>query len=254
MTNHSPDHTHDSHCWWSSDEAHWVCRTPASTTLTADRPLVDVRDMVVVHTALLREFRLAPVAVTRTSPTDRRQVRRVAAHLTLLCDLLHHHHAGEDALLWPLLTQRAPTAVQHTIEHAETQHAQIDAALTRVRGGLEAWATAPGADTGGRLGGDLDALHTVLRAHLELEEAVLLPHAAALLTSDEWHAIGAAAVEALPKPLLPLVFGMFAYEGDPAVLADMLAQAPAVPRLLLPHVAPRAYLRRARRVHGTPRP
>ena len=47
---------------------------------------------------------------------------------------------------------------------------------------------------------------------------------------------------------------MFAYEGDPQVLAGMLQAAPALPRLLVPLVAPRIYARRASRVHGTSRP
>ena len=34
----------------------------------------------------------------------------------------------------------------------------------------------------------------------------------------------------------------------------MLAHAPLVPRLLMPHLAPRAYARYARRVHGTATP
>ncbi|MHA3700544.1 hemerythrin domain-containing protein [Jatrophihabitans sp. YIM 134969] len=256
MTNHSPDHVHGTRCWWNPDQARWVCRParPPSEATTTDRPLVDVRDMLVVHTALLREFRLAPAAVARTSPDDRRQVGRVAAHLTLLLDLLHHHHAGEDELLWPLLVERVPPSVRAVVDQAEAQHADIDAALTDVRSELGPWVAGPDPAGGERLAGHLDKLHTVLREHLDLEERALLPHAAALLTEQEWHAIGAAAVEALPRPLLPLVFGMFAYEGDPVVLRSMLAQAPAVPRLLLPRIAPRVYARRARRVHGTRRP
>lgn len=47
---------------------------------------------------------------------------------------------------------------------------------------------------------------------------------------------------------------MFAYEADPEVVREMLATAPAVPRALLPRIAPRVYVRRAIRVHGTAHP
>ena len=47
-------HTHTNSCWWHPEQARWVCAH------TAAAPLVDVRDMIVVHTAMLREFRLAP--------------------------------------------------------------------------------------------------------------------------------------------------------------------------------------------------
>ena len=43
-----------------------------STQISAptDPDLVDTRDMVVVHTAMLREFRLAPAAVRRLPPAS----------------------------------------------------------------------------------------------------------------------------------------------------------------------------------------
>jgi hypothetical protein len=53
---------------------------------------------------------------------------------------------------------------------------------------------------------------------------------------------------------MALVFGMFAYEGDPEVLAQMLHSAPALPRLIIPLIAPHAYARRATRIYGTARP
>jgi hypothetical protein len=94
----------------------------------------------------------------------------------------------------------------------------------------------------------------LLGQHIELEERALLPWAAALLTQGEWHRIGQAAVAATPKAELVLSFGMFAYEGEPAVVKSMLAAAPALPRFVLPRVAPRAYARRARRIYGSPTP
>lgn len=47
---------------------------------------------------------------------------------------------------------------------------------------------------------------------------------------------------------------MFAYEGDPAVLIEMLKPTPLLIRHLLPWIAPRAYARRSRRIYGTSRP
>ena len=74
------------------------------------------------------------------------------------------------------------------------------------------------------------------------------------LTEAEWNAIGEAGAAGFPKSTLPLVFGMFAYEGDPAVLRGMLKAAPALPRVVIPRIAPRFYARRALPVHGTRRP
>jgi hemerythrin-like domain-containing protein len=245
----SDAHTHTNRCWWNPDEARWVCRGDAE-----DRVLVDVRDMIVVHTALLREFRLAPAAVRRTAAGDRRRARVVSGHLRFVCDLLHHHHEGEDELLWPPLRSRTPASAGPLLDDAEAQHAGLDAALTEVGELTTRWERSPDGSLRDQLAAALEKLHALLAEHLDLEERALLPLAAAALTQAEWHAIGEQAAAAMPKPALALAFGMFAYEGDPEVLRTMLASAPAVPRKLVPLVAPHLYARRARRVHGTPTP
>ncbi|RZS79951.1 hemerythrin HHE cation binding domain-containing protein [Motilibacter rhizosphaerae] len=241
-------HAHTSACWWSPAEARWVC-TPSPP----EPPLVDVRDMLVVHTALLREFRLAPAAVSRTPDGDRRQARAVAGHLRFVGDMLHHHHEGEDELLWPLLVERAPDRAR-LLADGEAQHAALDLALTDVARLRDAWAAAPDAGRRDALAARLETLSGLLRDHLDLEERDVLPVAAAVLRPEEWAAIGARGAASMSKPDLALAFGMFAYEGDPAVLAEMLHEAPAPVRLLMPRLAPRVYARRARQVHGTPTP
>ncbi len=249
MPNHTSTHDHTTRCWWDHERASWDC--PAGLD---EPPLVDVRDMIVVHGALLREFRLLAAAIAAL-PTDATRRRKAALdHLDHVCGLLHHHHEGEDALLWPLLRDRVGSAGRSAIDEAEAQHAHIDACLQAVVAGRKSWADDPAAARRDALASDLNTLHAVLADHLEFEERRLLPLAAATFSEPEWHAIGEAAVAATPKPVLPLTFGMFAYEGDPTVLRDMLRSAPLVPRLLLPHLAPRVYARRATRVYGTARP
>lgn len=225
----------------------------ASTPTDGDRPLVDVRDMLVVHTAMLREFRLAPAAVRRT-PTERKPTETVAAHLRFLCDLLHHHHQGEDELLWPKLRERTEPSALVVIEEVEAQHEEIDATLNRVEELRTAWLGDPGSRSREQLAEALEQLHAVLRDHLDLEERALLPLAASVLTAEEWHAVGEAGAASIPKPAMPLVLGMFAYEGDPAVLATMLRSAPLPVRTLVPRIAPLVYARRAKLIHGTARP
>lgn len=66
------------------------------------------------------------------------------------------------------------------------------------------WRAGPesqGPDTANRdtLSGELGTLHEHLTEHLDLEERAILPLAASVLTDAEWHAIGDAAVAAMPK-------------------------------------------------------
>ena len=210
--------------------------------------------MLVVHTAMLREFRLAPSAVARVRAGDSRQAAVVDRHIGFVSDLLHHHHTGEAAHLWPPLRERLPDDALPLLEQAEAQHAALDDCIEAVAANRRAWTADPDRATRDRLVNSLRRLHVLLVEHLDAEERTLLPFAAALLTKPEWDAIGAAAVAALPKPAMPLVFGMFAYEGDPEVLATMLHNAPAPARLLVPRIAPRVYARRAAQVYGTARP
>ena len=255
MTTHT--HDHSARCWWNSDLAEWVCAAatgPRPAAMEPDRPLVDVRDMIVVHTALLREFRLAPAAVARVGLGSTRQAAAVDRHLRFLCDMLHHHHAGEDELLWPKLRDRLPDSALRAIDDVEAQHAGIDAALAEVSAARARWVDGASATSRDELAARLGRLHALLKEHLDLEESAVLPLAASVLTDAEWSAIGDAAAAAMPRSTLLLAFGMFAYEGDPAVLKAMLDSAPAVPRLLVPRIAPRVYARRATQVHGTARP
>lgn len=254
----SIDHRHSTGCRWSHEQSRWVCATPplpaATTTKGLGQPPVDVRDMLVVHTALLREFRLAPAAVVRVPAGARSRAATVDRHLGLLCDMLHHHHAGEDELLWPVLRSRLPAKDLTHLDEAEGQHAGLGQALDRVGTARRGWVERVDADSRDVLVEALQTLHRLLAEHLDGEERTLLPLAAAHLTEREWRAVGEAGAAAIPKRTLPLVFGMFAYEGDPEVLAGMLAAAPTLPRLLVPRIAPRVYARRAAQVHGTARP
>jgi hemerythrin-like domain-containing protein len=241
-------HTHSRSCWWNPEHARWVCGQPA------EAPLVDVRDMIVVHTAMLREFRLAPAAVRRVPPGSTKRARAVERHLAFVCDMLHHHHQGEDELLWPLLRARVPAAAQAFIDQVESQHVDIDAALSTVTDARAVWVRSSDRRNCDALATALEQLYLLLKAHLDLEESAVLPLAASVLTEAEWAAVGEAGAASMPKSALVLAIGMFAYEGDPAVLRAMLSHAPAVPRRLIPRIGPRVYAHRAQQVHGTPRP
>ena len=221
---------------------------------TVEQPLVDVRDMIVAHTAMLREFRLAPVAVARVPAGAHRAARRMDKHLQLMCELLHHHHTGEDELLWPPLRALLSADGQARLDEAEAQHIDIDRALELVRTARCQWVLLADTDCRDELVIALHRLHGLLVTHLDTEERELLPLAASHLTSAQWAAVGAAGAASVPKSKMLLVFGMFAYEGDPEVLRDMLNSAPPPARAVVTALAPRIYARYARRIHGTSRP
>ncbi|TDD48529.1 hemerythrin domain-containing protein [Nonomuraea terrae] len=71
-------------------------------------PLADASDMFVVHTMFRREFGSMPGLVRGVAAGDERRAEVVAGHVALINGVLHHHHAGEDAHVWPRLLERVP--------------------------------------------------------------------------------------------------------------------------------------------------
>ena len=214
---------------------------------------IDTRDMLVVHAAFRREFRLAPGLVSGVQEGDTARARVVAGHLRLMLQLLHVHHGGEDRLLWPRLQQRAPEQLAPTVELMEHQHQHIDSVVQALDVPLDRWIASATAADRAVIAAGLADLHAALEEHLQAEERHVLPLAARLLTPAEWGEL-AEEVKTIPARKLPLVFGMLMYEGDPEIVATILAAAPALPRLLMPRLAPRAYARHARRVYKTATP
>jgi hemerythrin-like domain-containing protein len=216
-------------------------------------PGVDTREMIVIHSAFRREFGLAPALVRGVAPGDVQRAQVVADHLGLMRDFLHHHHTGEDRLLWPKLLERVPAELAPTVELMERQHEGVHEVIEQMAAPLDRWRASAAETDRDELAGALDRLHALLVEHLAAEEQHILPLASRSLTAKEWGELGEDGMASQPKNKLPMIFGMIMKDGDPEVIRGMLANAPLVPRLMLPFVGPRAYARYARRVHGSAR-
>ncbi|WP_448624095.1 hemerythrin domain-containing protein [Geodermatophilus sp. URMC 64] len=212
---------------------------------------IDTREMVVVHTAFRREFTEAPALIRSVAAGDRERVRRVGDHVQLMLEMLHHHHDGEDRLLWPKLLDRVEVDLRPVIELMERQHQGIHAELGRATESLARWRDTAGADEREQLAGCVERLTALLEEHLAAEEERLLPLAARCLTQQEWDQLGEEGMGGIPKKQLPTVFGMIMKDGDPEVIRTMLSHAPPPVRVLLPRVAPRLYARYARRLRAS---
>ncbi len=217
-------------------------------------PTLDTRDMVVVHDALRRELALMPPLVRDVGTGDLARTRVVADHVAFVMSLLHHHHQGEDRLLWPVLQPRVPGPLGETVALMERQHQGIHESSEHAGEALARWRAGPDAIDRDALADALEEVADRVNAHLAAEEADLLPLAGQHLSEDEWGRLGQEGMAGVPRSRLPLVFGMLMYRADPQVIAGMLAHVPLLPRLVLPRVAPRIHARYARRVHGTATP
>src|SRR3712207_5189473 len=94
----------------------------------ATRP--DPQEMVIVHRVFRREFRLMPAMVRAVPAGDTAWRQRIAAHCAELLAALHHHHTGEDELVWPRLRERAEAHVD-LVQRMQSQHESLAALLER---------------------------------------------------------------------------------------------------------------------------
>lgn len=210
--------------------------------------LTDVRDMVMAHDAFRRALRSSASLVSAVNDGDRKRADVLADHLELMLGLLVHHHEGEDALLWPMLLQRVPEELAPLVHLMQSQHEAVHGMLDEVTALIPPWRVNPTSAARSRLADRVEHLLVLLEEHLHDEEKHLLPVAARTVTQPEWDAVAERNLKSLPSSKAPMVFGLFMEVGDPEIIAQQLAKAPAPIRLLLRLTARPAWRRYQARV------
>ena len=92
---------------------------------------VDLTMMYVMHHGFRRDLNRFAEAVAATPIDDRETWAALAARWERFFEVLHLHHSGEDAGLWPFLMSRADAAERATLEAMEEEHT-----VRRSRSGL----------------------------------------------------------------------------------------------------------------------
>jgi hemerythrin-like domain-containing protein len=194
-----------------------------------ERP--DTQDMVVVHRVFRREFRLAPRMVRGVVEGDVARASLVAAHVTELATMLHHHHTGEDELVWPRLEERAAPAAE-LVARMEAQHETVAGLLDACADLVPAWGAAADVDRRDRLAGLLEQLSEALDEHLDEEEREILPLVQEHLTAAEWAELGERGAAGIPKSRLLVLLGHILEECSPQERAAFLGHMPPPARLM----------------------
>lgn len=187
-------------------------------------PLADTSDMAQVHQVFRDAIDLAPVLIG--SAADPQRVELVATYYDHVLGLLHAHHDGEDALIWPRLCERAPEQAAE-IRRIADQHAGVTDALEAAGSCLAEWRAAGDADTGDRLAFAMAELGGGLLPHLDEEERFIVPLAAQHLTAPEWGELPSHAMQHFGGDRLWLILGLVAEQMRPDQLAMMEAHMPA---------------------------
>jgi hemerythrin-like domain-containing protein len=210
-------------------------------------PYADTRDMYAVHDMFRREFALLPGLVRSVPAEDADRAQVIAGHISLVTELLHHHHSAEDAVLWPRLLARAPKEIDPVVHLAEGHHRGLEDLLAETGARLGAWVDGVGDDDSETLAETLQRLAVALYEHMGLEERLILPLVERHIFATEWNDMTDHAAGEIRPEIAVIVAGMLMYEGG-------LDPLPAAMRAAAAEVAPQAYATHCERVHRTPAP
>jgi len=194
---------------------------------------IDVRDMAIVHRTFRNAYEESARLVRAAPSPSPGRVTFLADHIDFGLAALHHHHEGEDELLYPKLIQRVPDQAPMT-EQVEHEHLAIKTALEAASAACAAWRQRPSAETGEALAAALDHLNEVVQPHLDDEEEKVVPLAAMTFTQQEWDAMGKHGVAWIPRNKRGIAFGMLLEPLGDADRAYMMRSLPAPVRMLYP--------------------
>jgi hemerythrin-like domain-containing protein len=209
------------------------------STIQSTEP--DTHDMVVVHRVFRREFHLLPDLISRVAEGNTERAAVLAEHLTDLVSSLHHHHDGEDDLLWPLLLERA-TLHTDLVHRMESQHAALSASLEQVDKLAPAWAATASVADRDALTKAVRKASVILDEHMGEEEREILPLARQHLTVEQWDKLGERGAKSIQDKRKRLLFlGMLLEETSPEEERKFMKNIPPPVRVLWKLIGRRQY-------------
>jgi hypothetical protein len=147
---------------------------------------IDMTPMYVMHHGFRRDLDRFTDAVRRTPIGARETWTLLAPRWELFTEVLHHHHSGEDAGIWPRLMERVQDADRATLIAMEAEHSEIDPLLEACCEGFRRLAQVGDEDARSALSVRLVALRNLLEQHLAHEETEAIALIQALITPAEW--------------------------------------------------------------------
>ncbi|RDV44539.1 hemerythrin domain-containing protein [Leifsonia sp. ku-ls] len=158
---------------------------PASGRPPLDGPKTcDASGMIEIHRMFRRSFAEAPDLVRGVAEGDVAHAAVVARQLGLVSTSLHAHHEGEDARLWAVIDDRAPSCAAH-VERMKAQHAAMLVHLDALDAALPALRERPTAGTAEPILEALAGIDAALGVHLPDEETTIVPVMEHVMTEDE---------------------------------------------------------------------
>jgi hemerythrin-like domain-containing protein len=216
---------------------------------TTAQKLCDTSDMVIVHRMFRRECALLPKLVDEVAGGDIVRARDLAGHAREVLDMLHHHHAGEDELLWPKLSARTRFHAD-LLARMDSQHRGLAVLLEHAATALVEWQDAPTAHTSTPLTTLLEQLSTELNVHFDEEEAEILPIVERVVTAAEYEELGRRGLVSIPITRRLIVLGYLLEDATPEERTVFLAAIPRPVRIAYHLIGRRQHRNETTRLRG----
>lgn len=201
---------------------------------------IEVRDMRIIHETFRRAYEES-AALVRANPTPSpARVTFLADHIDFGLTMLHHHHEGEDEILYPLLVERVPDHATRT-EQIDHEHQAVKETIDAAQTACARWRTAPSTVTGEALANSLDEVNAALLPHLDNEEREVVPLAAVTVTQKEWDSLAKHGIASIPGNKKLIAFGMILEPLSEIDRVYMLTNLPPPVKVLYRLVGKRAW-------------
>ncbi len=198
------------------------------------------QEMIMIHRVFRREADQLRRYVGAVRKGDVTRARQLADVVREYIGGLHHHHSGEDELIWPLLHERARVH-DDLVSLMEKQHEALDGTLTEIQRLLPRWeATAEDEDRDALVAAFAEH-GRILHQHLADEESLVMPLVEEHLSLPEWELVGKNGMAGLPKNKVFLALGAILEEATPQERAEFMRKVPLPGRIAWKLIGRRQY-------------
>ena len=191
----------------SSTEAAPVTQVMLPGQAAAPEGPVDLSPMFVMHHAFRRDLAAFAAAAAATPAEDRATWQALERRWRRFSLILHHHHAGEDAHIWPMLLAETDAAGdrdgRETLEAMAAEHEEIDPLLDSCASGFARLAQAADEDARAALGVRVVAAREQLGRHLGHEEREALALVQRYLSPAQWRELDKKVAAGYPPREIP---------------------------------------------------
>jgi iron-sulfur cluster repair protein YtfE (RIC family) len=167
----------------------------------------DTSDLLIPHGFFRSVFASAEPIIQSVRPGDAEQTAAVSSYFDNVLRFLDAHHDGEDAIIWPVLSERCSSAGE-LIARMEGEHEAIHELKARAAALLTEWSNSADPAAAAALAGALTSLGAKVDSHFGEEEAEVLPLASRNMSAEEWGGLPGHAMAHFTGDKIWLILGL----------------------------------------------